>query len=82
MTNKQLIQKEIDEAIATLNFIEEDGSECYAHYRAEIDFTDDRKDETIAELVASADFDNIDFNVGFEQGYLRGLEVALSVIKE
>lgn len=78
---KEKIQKEIDEYIEELNSKEEDGEEVYSHYRSELDYNDDRKDETIAELIRDADLDCTDFNIGFEQGYMRGLEVALSLTK-
>ena len=81
MTNKELIQKEIDEAIAHLNEKDEEGDEVYSHYRAELEYQAD-DEETIAELIKNADIDSTDFNIGFEQGYMRGPEVALSVIKE
>jgi hypothetical protein len=73
---KELIQKEINDHIKTLN------SEDFEHYRREIDTNEDRQDETVAELVASADIDSVDFNIGFEQGYMRGLEVALSILNK
>ena len=79
---KELIQKEIQNHIDTLNEKDEEGEEMFWNYRSEIDTNEDRQDETIAELVADADFDSTEFNIGFEQGYLRGLEVALSVIKK
>ena len=80
--NKELIQKEIQDHIDTLNEKDEEGEEMFWNYRSEIDTNEDRQDESIAELVESADFDSTEFNIGFEQGYMRGLEVALSVIKE
>lgn len=79
--NKELIQKEIQNHFDTLNEKDEEGDEVFATYRSELEYQAD-EEETIAELIASADIDSIDFNIGFEQGYLRGLEVALSVIKE
>lgn len=80
MTPTQLIQKEIDESIAHLNELDTDGEEVYSHYRDELQYKED-KSETIADLIQNADLDNTDFNIGFEQGYLRGLEVALSLLK-
>lgn len=80
------IQKELDDHIETLNEVEEDGDgekyEVFSHYRADLDYNDNQKDESIAELVRDADIDSTEFNIGFEQGYLRGLEVALSVVKK
>lgn len=78
----RLIKKEIQDHIDTLNEKDDEGEEMLWSYRNEIDTNDDRQDESISELVASADFDSTEFNIGFEQGYLRGLEVALSVIKK
>lgn len=81
MTPQELIQKELDEAIATLNERDEDGDEVFSNYRAELDYNGYKDEESIDELIAGADLDSTDFNIGFEQGYLRGLEVALSTLK-
>lgn len=79
MTNKELIQKEIKDHIDTLNEKDEEGEETYEHYKVELCGD---PDDMISELIRDADIDSTEFNIGFEQGYLRGLEVALSVIKE
>lgn len=68
---KNAIQKEIDEHITTLN-------EEYIHYKDELTNGDEDNISTVAELIRDADIDSIEFNIGFEQGYMRGLEVALS----
>lgn len=81
MNNKELIQKELDEAIKSLNEKDENGEEVFSYYRDDLDYNEERAGETIAELIESADIDSTEFNIGFEQGYLRGLEVALSVVK-
>lgn len=82
MDYKELIQKELQDHIDTLNQKEEDGEEVLSYYRAELDLFGDSKEETIAELIENADLDNTDFNIGFEQGYMRGLKVALSVFNK
>jgi hypothetical protein len=73
MTNK--IQKELDEHIKTLN-------EDYLQYKIELTNGDEDNMELVSDLVRDADIDSIEFNIGFEQGYMRGLEVALSLTKE
>jgi hypothetical protein len=79
MTNitiiKTAIEIELNEQKIMLN------SGDYEYYRDELDPEGERKEETTAELIEGADFENVDFNIGFEQGYLRGLEVALSHFK-
>lgn len=79
---REKIQKEINNCKDALNEKEDDGGEVFSHYRSEIDFTGDREGETISELIESADIESTEFNIGFEQGYLRGLEVALSIVKQ
>ena len=37
--------------------------------------------ENVAQAVYDCDYESIDFNIGFEQGYMRGLEVALTILK-
>ncbi len=73
MQNK--IQQELDDHITTLN-------EEYSHYKDELTNGDENNTQTVAELVRNADIDDIKFNIGFEQGYMRGLEVALSHCKD
>jgi len=75
---KAKIQKELQDHIDTLNEKDEEGEETYSQYRFTLDYNDDQQEETIAELIENADIDSVDFNIGFEQGYMRGLEVALS----
>lgn len=50
----------------------------FEHYRDEF-FDEDTK---ISELIMMADFMNIDFDIGFEQGYIRGMEEVLRKLKE
>lgn len=69
------IQKELDEHRQMLN------DECLS-YKIELTNDDQDNTETVADLVRDADIDSIEFNIGFEQGYMRGLEVALSIIKK
>lgn len=52
--------------------------EQYAH-ELELDHEDESID--VAQAVLDCDYESMDFNIGFEQGYMRGLEVALSLIK-
>jgi len=68
------IKKQIEKEIA--DFKKE--LETYDQYR-EYDGGDEKL--SIVEIIESLDLDNLDFNAGFEQGYLRGLEVSLSIIK-
>lgn len=78
---KELIKKELQDHIDTLNEKDEEGDEVYSQYRSELEYQAD-EEETIAELIKNADIDSVDFNIGFEQGYMRGLEVALSHCKD
>lgn len=68
MQNK--IKKELDEQKEMLN-------NDFESYREELSYNDNTT--TIAELVENANLDSVDFNIGFEQGYMRGLEIALSL---
>lgn len=72
---KDAIKKELEEHKQTLN-------EEYLHYKDELTNGDENNTQTVAELIRDADIDSIEFNIGFEQGYMRGLEVALSHCKE
>ena len=38
--------------------------------------------KTVAEIVMEADIDSEEFNTGFEQGYIRGMESLLALSKE
>lgn len=80
MTPTKLIQKELDNYIDTLNLTEDDGEEVYSQYRDELSDTPEDDDTPISDLIRNADLESIDFNIGFEQGYMRGLEVALSLL--
>jgi hypothetical protein len=51
----------------------------YEHYRDSI--APDSK-EPIATLIEDCDFESDDFNIGFEQGYIRGMENLLSLSKD
>jgi len=73
MNTKQKVQKELDEHIEMLN------TEFKEQYEDELDL---EEGETVAEGIRDTDIDTIDFNIGFEQGYMRGLEVALSNFKD
>lgn len=79
---KNKIQEELDDHITTLNEKDEEGDEMFSYYRSELEYGADESEETIADLVENADIDSVDFNIGFEQGYMRGLQVALSHFKE
>jgi hypothetical protein len=72
------VKKELQDHIDTLNEKDEEGEEVFSQYRMTLDFNDNEPEKTTADLVREADLDNVDFNIGFEQGYMRGLEVALS----
>ncbi len=37
------------------------------------------KDATIADIIMSCDWEGDDFDMGFEQGYIRGMEVILNL---
>ncbi len=39
-------------------------------------------DCSVSELVMSADIEGDEFNIGFEQGFIRGMEVILSDLQE
>jgi hypothetical protein len=82
MELKANIKRELTEQIDNLNAKDEEGNETYGHYRSELDYNDDRTDESISELIISADIDSTEFNIGFEQGIIRGLEIALSHCKK
>jgi hypothetical protein len=69
---KEEAQKMLEEHIQEL--------ENYDHYRMELDPEDENPSKTIAELIRDADIDCIDFNIGFEQGYMRSLEELLNKI--
>jgi hypothetical protein len=69
---KNKIQEELDNHIQELN---EDG----LSYKIELTNDDEDNTELVSDLIRDADLENIDFNIGFEQGYMRGLEVALSL---
>lgn len=79
MTPTQLIQKELDDHINNLNEKDENG-EVYSHYRSELDWNDSQPETPISDLVKDADLESPDFNIGFEQGYMRGIEQALSLL--
>jgi hypothetical protein len=79
---KEKIQEAILEQVKMLNEKDEKGEDVFSSYRMELDFNDDKQNTTTAELVRDADIDSVDFNIGFEQGYLRGLETALSLINK
>lgn len=70
ITTKQ-IEKEIADHRLSL--------EEYEQYRDSIapDST-----ESIATLIEECDFESDDFNIGFEQGYIRGMENLLSLSKD
>lgn len=73
MTPIQIIQKELDTYIKTLNEFE--------HYRSDLTNYEDDTETPISELIENADFDTPEFNIGFDQGYMRGLEVVLNLLK-
>jgi len=55
--------------------------EDFDYYRYELNGdAEHNKDKKTSELVDLADIDSPDFNIGFEQGMMRGYEYALSVI--
>jgi len=68
------IQKEIDDHKESLMEYDE-------QYRPEFDFPGN-EDKTIVELIEDCDWESPDFNIGFEQGYIRGMEVLLALSKE
>jgi hypothetical protein len=74
-----ILKQKLSEAITDLNQKDKDGQEVYSEYRAQLDYNNTAQSNTITELIQNADIDSIDFSIGFEQGYLRGLETALSV---
>ena len=49
--------------------------EQFGHYRDTIGETDESK--TVADTIMDCGFDSEDFNVGFEQGFITGLESLL-----
>lgn len=76
---KKLIQEELDNHIFELNRKEDDGEEVYSHYRTEcFDYLASDDETPISDLIKDADIESTDFNIGHEQGFMRGLEVALS----
>lgn len=76
----KLIQKELNNYIIDLNAKDENGEEIYSHYRSELDFLDNDTETSISDLIKDADIESTDFNIGFEQGYMRGLEVAINLL--
>jgi len=69
---KKLIQKELKDHIKSLN------TDFKDQYGEELNV---QKGEKVSDAIDFADIDSIDFNIGFEQGFMRGLEVALSKFK-
>ena len=64
------IQREIDGHKKYLN----EDFEQYRDMEHNLD-----KNATIAEIIMSCDWEGDDFNMGFEQGYIRGMEAILSL---
>ena len=52
--------------------------EEFEHYRTSLE-EGQEEGKTVAELIEDCDFESEDFNLGFEQGYIRGME---SVLRE
>lgn len=73
MTPIETIQNELDNHINELN------EDC-SHYKDELTNYDEDNTELVSNLIKDADLESIDFNIGHEQGYIRGLEVALSLL--
>ena len=72
MTPIETIKNELDNHIKELDE--------YEHYRGDLTNYKDEEETPISDLIRNADFESIDFNIGFEQGYIRGLEVAISLL--
>lgn len=74
ITTLQRVQNTLDEHITTLNTE-------YEHYKDHLidSYSNTENTQTVAELVRDADIDSIEFNIGFEQGYMRALEEIVNV---
>ena len=55
-----------------------DSLEEYPHYRDELGGS---KEDKIADLIENCDWESEDFNVGFEQGFIRGMESVLQEVE-
>lgn len=64
---KYITLKDIEEIIKE----QEEDLETYSQYKDEFDPEDDY--DTITNLIGDLDLDSIEFNAGFEQGYLMAL---------
>lgn len=49
--NKELIQKEIDDPINTLNEKDEEGDEIYSQYRSELEYQADEEQDEIDNFI-------------------------------
>lgn len=68
---KTIAEKLLKEHIETLNTE-------YEHYKEEYDTNKDYK--TTSDMLRDLDIDSIEFNAGFEQGYMRALEEIINTI--
>lgn len=69
-------RKDIEKLIAD----HKEGLEEYRdHYQ---DALDGSSEDKIADLIENCDFESEDFNIGFEQGFIRGMEAILERTKE
>jgi len=53
--------------------------EQFQYYREAAGVKDETR--TIADIIMDCDFESDDFNLGFEQGFIRGLESLLDELK-
>ena len=62
---KTIIEKELYEQIECLN-------QDFKHYLSELN--QDNSGITVGEAISNADIDSIEFNIGYEQGYIHALK--------
>ena len=68
------INKRITQQKELVNQKDEDWSYTLEHYRNEVEMCQKYKADTPLEAVEECDFDTVDFNIWFEQWYIRWME--------
>lgn len=72
-SKKELVKEALESHRYSLN------SWDFEHYRDSIN--SEETEMKISDMIEDCDFENEDFNIGFEQGYIRGMENILSLLQ-